>query len=88
MSKARKLTAGNPGIRGIAWTRDGERILFGSDQDGIGWGIWQVNVNGNYSHQSQLGSSIATVRLISLFELGDREVCTSSSDLNRTFDGS
>jgi Tol biopolymer transport system component len=46
MSQSRKLTTGNPGIRGIAWTRDGNRILFGSHQDGMGWGIWQVNVNG------------------------------------------
>jgi len=44
---ARRLTADNPGVRGIAWGRDGKRILFGSMEGGRGWGIWQVNVDGS-----------------------------------------
>ena len=44
---ARRLTADNPGVRGIAWSRDGNRVLFGSMEGGRGWGIWQVNVDGS-----------------------------------------
>jgi Tol biopolymer transport system component len=44
---ARRLTGDNPGVRGIAWSRDGRRILFGSMEGGRGWGIWQVNVDGS-----------------------------------------
>lgn len=45
-SPAHKLTTGNPGVRGISWTRDGKHILFGSHQDGSEWGIWQIDVDG------------------------------------------
>lgn len=44
---ARKLTGDNPGVRGIAWSRDGRRILFGSMEGGRGWAIWQMNVDGS-----------------------------------------
>jgi len=46
-SPALKLTPDNPGVRGIAWSRDGRHILFGSMKGGLGWGIWQVNVDGS-----------------------------------------
>lgn len=42
----RRLTSDNPGVHGIAWSRDGRRILFGSMEGGHGWGIWQVSVDG------------------------------------------
>jgi Tol biopolymer transport system component len=45
-SPVRKLTHDNPGVRGISWTRDGRRILFGTHQNGSSWGIWQVDTNG------------------------------------------
>jgi Tol biopolymer transport system component len=44
---AQRLTADNPGVRGIAWSRDGKWILFGSMEGGRGWGIWQVNLDGS-----------------------------------------
>jgi Tol biopolymer transport system component len=43
---ARRLTPDNPGVMGIAWSRDSRHILFGSMEDGHGWGIWQVSVEG------------------------------------------
>lgn len=42
---ARRLTPNNPGIRGIAWSRDGQHILFGSLKGGFGWAIWQVGLH-------------------------------------------
>jgi Tol biopolymer transport system component len=45
-SAARRLTPDNPGVHGIAWSRDGRQILFGSMEGGHGWGIWQESVDG------------------------------------------
>ncbi len=46
LNPARRLTPDNPGVHGIAWSRDGRHILFGSMEGGHGWGIWQVSVDG------------------------------------------
>jgi Tol biopolymer transport system component len=46
-STARRLTPNNPGVMGIAWSRDGQHILFGSMGGGHGWGIWQVDLKGD-----------------------------------------
>jgi Tol biopolymer transport system component len=45
-SAARRLTPDNPGVLGLAWSRDGRNVLFGSMEGGHGWGIWQVSVDG------------------------------------------
>ena len=55
-SQARRLTSDNPGVHGIAWSRDGRHILFGSMEGGHGWGIWQVSVDGGTPAQVLAGS--------------------------------
>ncbi|MGB7265474.1 MAG: hypothetical protein WBC92_08165 [Terracidiphilus sp.] len=55
-SAARRLTPDNPGVQGIAWSRDGRHILFGSMEGGRGWGIWQVSVNGGAPAPVMTGS--------------------------------
>ena len=48
---ARRLTPNNPGVRGIAWSREGRHILFGSMEGGFGWAIWQVDPDGSALHR-------------------------------------
>ena len=43
---ARKLTVNNPGVRGIAWTRDGNSILFGTENPGTLFGIQKISRDG------------------------------------------
>ncbi|MHB8889974.1 MAG: hypothetical protein ACYC46_14240 [Acidobacteriaceae bacterium] len=44
--KVHPLTTDNQGVRGIAWTPDGKNILYGSDRDSSGFGIWSISPNG------------------------------------------
>jgi Tol biopolymer transport system component len=54
---ARRLTLDNPGVQGIAWSRDSRYVLFGSNEGGHGWGIWRVSVTGSVLAPVMTGSS-------------------------------
>ncbi len=41
----RRLTFDDRGIRGIAWTRDGQDLLYSGNRVG-GWRLWRVSANG------------------------------------------
>jgi Tol biopolymer transport system component len=44
--KLRPLTVDNQGVKGIAWAPDGKSILYGSNRDATGYGIWSIPATG------------------------------------------
>ena len=84
-----QVTHGNMEIPGVAWRRDGQKLVFASNCDGGGYGLWEVPAQGGAPQHLMRGSDLVRNPLYAsstqlIYEDWQRDSNIWKLDLERT----